>query len=252
MVPGIKERVSIVIPCYNEEKGLPQLISKLKLSKNDLLSDFEVELIFVDDGSTDTSNEILHKKYDKEENVQIVKHTQNCGLGAALRTGFSKATGNIIVTIDSDCTYDPEQIPNMLKALDKQIDIVIGSPYHPLGKVDGTSFLRMFLSKSLSSVYRLVLSQDLHTYTGIFRAYRRSVVTDIKFKANDFISLSEILVKSIFSGYEVFEYPTILYHRKFGRSKIHIITTIFHHLRFILRIILNKRSFIDKRGDINE
>ncbi|TET53006.1 MAG: glycosyltransferase family 2 protein [Actinobacteria bacterium] len=248
MIRPSKDQVSIVIPCYNEERGLPQLISKLAFIKKNLSSSIDLELVFVDDGSIDATYKVLRQKYNNSNNVKILKHAQNRGVGAALRTGFSEVTGNIIVTIDSDCSYDPRQIPKLINTLDKQTDIVIGSPYHPKGGVEGTSFMRMFLSQSLSKVYKVLLSSDLHTYTGIFRAYRRNIIKSIDFKADDFISLSEILVKAILRGYRIREYPTILHCRKFGRSKIHIFATMFHHLRFICRLIVSKKCFLE-RGD---
>lgn len=237
-----------MIPCFNEERGLPQLFSKLESAKTRLQSNFEVELVFIDDGSTDATHKILSQEFRQARNVKIVRHSKNCGLGAALRTGFSKATGDIIVTIDSDCSYDPREIPKLIYTLDKETDIAVGSPYHPDGKTEDTSFLRLLLSKSLSKIYRILLSSGIHTYTGIFRAYRRDVIRGIHFQANDFLSLSEILARAILRGYRIREYPTTLYYRKFGRSKLKVFRMILRHLRFILSLIFNKRGFLHEKG----
>ncbi len=237
-----KSKVSIVIPCFNEEKGLPSLISKLESVKNCLLESFEVELVFVDDGSTDATYKLLDEKYQNVKGVQMVKHIQNRGIGAALRTGFSKTSGDIIVTVDSDCTYDPEEIPYLLSYLKDGVDVVVGSPYHPKGKCLGVPGYRFLLSKWLSLIYSFLLKSDIHTYTGLFRAYRRSVLDELHFVSDGFVALAEILIKIILGGKKVVEYPTTLCVRQYGESKLKILKTIFEHLKLISVLILKKKT----------
>src|SRR3990167_6525697 len=105
-----KVGLSIVIPCYNEEEGIPYLVSQLNVALQKLEQQYAVQLVFVDDGSKDKTNELLHRYYGNDFRAKIVKHEQNKNLGAALRTGFAHCTGDFVATLDSDCTYNPELI----------------------------------------------------------------------------------------------------------------------------------------------
>jgi dolichol-phosphate mannosyltransferase len=160
-----KQSVSIIIPCFNESEGIESLKTKLLpvLEKLSLLR--SVELIFVDDGSTDDTFLRLQQSFSQQ--AQIVRHQKNKGLSAAIRTGLLHSVGNIVCTMDSDCTYDPKQLIGLLDLMRDDVDIVTGSPYHPKGTVRNVPGWRLFLSKGLSQIYRLVLPQKLYTYTSI-------------------------------------------------------------------------------------
>ena len=108
--------------------------------------EYELECILVDDGSRDGTTDEAKRSFASFPRVVFEKHDHNRGPGAAVRTGFSKATGDVICTIDSDCTFDPLQIPVMLKLLDdRKVDIVTASPYHPDGGVENVPPWRLLL-----------------------------------------------------------------------------------------------------------
>ena len=101
---------------------------------DDLSARFTVETLFVNDGSRDQTEALLNDTFKDNPNVRVVSHETNRGLGAALRTGFKHATGDIIVTTDFDGTYDFANIPQLIdQLLDEKVDIVTASPYHPQG-----------------------------------------------------------------------------------------------------------------------
>ena len=218
-----KENLSIVIPCYNEEEGILNLVQKLNPAVAQLQKKYEVELIFVDDGSIDHTNELLHQYYGKDQNAKIIKHEKNKNLGAALRTGFQYASGNFVAALDSDCTYSPQLISSMMGLMDEKTDIVTVSPYHPQGKINNVPAYRIFLSKSASRLYRMVLRYPIFTYTAMVRVYRRKVIENVKFDADNFLGVTELLVKAIIKGYTVKEMPAELNVRKFGVSKMKMI-----------------------------
>jgi len=124
-----KKSLSIVIPCYNEEEGIPNLVSQLNPVLSELNEGYKIELIFVDDGSRDRTNELLHQYFEKNtnSNVKIINHETNKNLGAALRTGFANASGEYVACLDSDCTYDPKLLIDMLDMIDDSTDIVTTS-----------------------------------------------------------------------------------------------------------------------------
>ncbi len=237
-----KQAISIVIPCYNEEASLSQLAQQLLPAIDKLSRKYTVEPIFVDDGSIDRTNELLHQHFAGLANVKIVKHEKNKNLGAALRTGFSQASGDLVAALDSDCTYSPELIATMIEMMDEQTHIVTVSPYHPQGKVHNVPAHRIFLSKSASRLYKIVLGCPLHTYTAMVRVYKKEVIQNVSFEADNFLGVTELLVKAVLKGYQVKELPVELEARKFGISKMKKfpITVIGNHLSLLSTVMKHK------------
>jgi dolichol-phosphate mannosyltransferase len=239
--------ISIVIPCHNEALGLKNLEAQLSPVLDTLRTTASVELVLVDDGSSDETWERMqalaqHPRLNAGP-VVLQRHAFNRGLGAAMRTGFAAASGRVIVTTDSDATYRFEEIPLLLERLSSGIDIVTASPYHPAGGVDGVPAYRLVLSRGSSSIYRLLVGGHLHTYTALFRAYRRDVIRSVSFSAEGFLAVAEVLVNAIRSGYRVAEYPTTLHSRVAGVSKAKLARTVAAHLRFQFSVLLQRLTF---------
>jgi len=245
-------KLSVVVPCYNEEDNIDKLRSEFfpvieKLVGSRLPNDGQidsVEVVFVDDGSKDNTYAVLKNAFGSFKNpavsVKFEKHNVNRGLGAALRTGFKSISGDIIVTTDSDGTYRFATIPELLGHMTKDVAIVTASPYHPKGEVVGVPGYRIFLSRGSSLLYRILLSWRIHTYTALYRAYRREVIDQIPFTANDFLGQTELMVKAMLKGYRVDEFPAALHRRVFGVSKARLIQTIKSHLNFQTRLLLHR------------
>ncbi|MEK6968839.1 MAG: glycosyltransferase family 2 protein [Nanoarchaeota archaeon] len=232
--------LSIIVPCYNEEQEIPNLATQLNPVIEQLKEDYNVELIFVDDGSTDQTNQLLHEHFDSKTKTKIIKHEKNKNLGAAMRTGFAHATGDYIATIDSDCTYNPRLLIPMLQMLDKDTDIVTVSPYHPEGKVENVPGYRVFLGKSISSIYRLITKKKIHTFTALFRVQKREVIENVPFQSDTFLATAEMLVYSLMKGYKVKEFPATLTIRKFGSSKMKFLQVIRSHQKFVFKLLKSK------------
>lgn len=245
-------KLSFIVPCYNEVDNVSKLHDELlpvienirkgtgqPSSRNVIF----VELIFVDDGSRDGTLERLKASFKPTENSSDVvfkyaRHDTNRGLGAAIRTGFQTADGDILITVDSDGTYDFKGIPELLSVLTSGIDIVTASPYHPQGGVAGVPVYRLFLSRGSSFLYRILVDWNVYTYTCLFRAYRSEVIKNISFHSDGFLAGTEILVKAILQGYRVAEFPAVLHKRTYGVSKAKIAQTILSHLGFQAWVLL--------------
>jgi dolichol-phosphate mannosyltransferase len=224
--------VSIIIPCYNEAQNVPPLAEQLFPVAEQLNRAGAVQVILVDDGSTDDTLTQLQELATERPWVQVVSHGRNQGLGAAVRTGFAHARGDVIVTTDSDGTYPFAEIPRLLAHLTPDVDIVLASPYHSGGGVEGVAPYRRVLSQGASFIYRLLLDRRLHTYTALFRAYRREVVEQVPSTADGFLMPAEFLAHALLMGYRVVEYPTVLHVRRHGQSKARLVRIILAHLRF--------------------
>lgn len=242
--------LSIVVPCYNEAENVDKLHRELlpvleRMVNGDHPLEMPirtVELVLVDDGSRDGTLMALRAVFETVREpwltVRYMQHPVNKGLGAALRTGFGAATGDVIVTTDSDGTYHFSEIPDLLACLKPGVSIVTASPYHPAGGVMNVPASRLLFSRGSSMLYRLLVSWQLHTYTALFRAYRREVIERIGFDSDGFLAGTELLVKALLSGYQVAEYPTVLHSRVHGVSKAKILRTIRAHLGFQAQVLL--------------
>jgi len=247
-------KLSIVIPCYNEALNVPGLKKDLWPVVQDLKKTSpwsEVEVIFVDDGSKDETVELLRRAFEGFSEVTLLRHPQNQGLGAALRTGFEACTGDVVVTTDSDATYAFSEIPPLLNRLTKDVDIVTASPYHPDGGIDNVPRYRIFLSKGASAMYRVLVNPKLHTYTSMFRAYRRPVLVKARHEHNGFLGVTEILVRAMLDGAKVAEHPCRLRVRHYGQSKAKVASITRSHLKFQGRVLLYRLSSLVGRGHLS-
>jgi dolichol-phosphate mannosyltransferase len=248
--------LSIVIPCYNEVDNVAKLRTEFFPVVARLAEAMAVEVIFVDDGSSDGTGPALQEAfgtgYGANITVRHEKHEKNRGLGAALRTGLASAQGQIVVTTDSDGTYQFQGIPALLARLAPNVDIVTASPYHPEGGVAGVPRYRLILSQGSSLLYRLLVDWRIHTYTALFRAYRRRVVESTPFTADGFLAGTELMVKAMLAGYRVVEQPAVLHARVHGVSKAKIVRTIRAHLAFQGQVALHRlgiRRLIERQAD---
>jgi len=236
--------LSIIVPCYNEVGNVPKLQSQFLPVVLDLAETWAVEVVFVDDGSTDGTWAALADAFGNGKSspiaVRFERHAANRGLGAALRTGLSATRGKVVVTTDSDGTYKFSEIPALLSYLTPEVDMVTASPYHPDGDVVGVPAYRLVLSRGSSMIYRILVDRQIYTYTSLFRAYRRQVVENVPFGSDGFLAGTELLVNGMLMGYRAVEYPALLHSRAWGTSKAKIARTIMAHLEFQGRILLHR------------
>lgn len=221
--------VTVIVPCHNEEAGLPTLLARLRRMRTAQAA-AGWHFLFVDDGSTDGTFAALLRAARDESWIEVVRHHENLGLGAALRTGFAQAKSPIICTIDSDCTYPPERLPELTAQLDNGAKIVTASAWHPENAETQGSGFRLMLSRTVSIIYKLMIGQDVYTFTCLFRAYRRTALRSIRFRANGFAAVAEIMLRAILKGYAIGEVPMPLETRKYGESKLKVSDAIMAHL----------------------
>jgi dolichol-phosphate mannosyltransferase len=216
---------------YNEEDSIPMLAQTLFGLGEQLAPEYELECILVDDGSRDRTIEAVEEHFAAQPRVVLVKQGRNQGPGAAVRSGFAKATGDYVCTIDSDCTFDPLRIPQMIELLNAQkLDIITASPYHPKGGVENVPGWRLLLSRGASVLYRRVSSCKIYTYTSFMRVYRRRVIDTVAFEGNGFAAFTEMLLRAAQQGYKIGEIPMVLRSRATGVSKMRVMYTVRTHL----------------------
>jgi dolichol-phosphate mannosyltransferase len=239
--------LSLIIPCFNESDNIAEMREQISGIRPELELRGSFELVLVDDGSSDDTFTRLSVAFADWDNVTIIQHERNRGLGAALRTGFAHARGENVVTTDSDGTYPFTTIPALLDLLRPGIDIVTASPYHPAGGVDGVPAYRLLFSKGASFMYRVLLDPRLHTYTAMYRAYRREVIERCPTTSDGFLMVTELLVGALLEGYRVAEYPATLRVRRYGQSKARVWQITRSHLRFQAHVLRRRLATLGRQ-----
>jgi undecaprenyl-phosphate 4-deoxy-4-formamido-L-arabinose transferase len=165
-------QVSVVIPVFNEEPVLKEFYPRLKKEAESW--DKSYELLFVDDGSTDNSFELISEWKKVDSAIRVVKFTRNFGQQAAVLAGFRKSRGEIVVQIDSDLQNPPEEIKRLLDAFTDEIDLVVTIP-----RKRRDSLLRILGSKVLQSTAQVLFGNRFKLNLSSFRAMRRNVIEKI-------------------------------------------------------------------------
>lgn len=222
--------VTVVVPVFNEELALPYLANTLDEVAHDLPDRYDLHFLFVDDGSTDSTWESLHRLFGARPRHDFVRHDRNRGVAAAILTGIEHASTEVVCSIDCDCTYDPRQLAGMIPLLTDGVDMVTASPYHPDGEVLNVPAWRLSLSKTLSFLYGRVLHNRLSTYTACFRVYRRPAMQGMTLRNGGFLGVAEMFGHLDLRGSRIAEYPAVLEVRMLGHSKMKILRTILGHL----------------------
>jgi glycosyltransferase involved in cell wall biosynthesis len=201
--------ISVVIPLYNEAESLPELHTMLAAALLPFAD--RCELIFVDDGSTDDSFEVLKGLREGDKRVKAVRLRSNQGKAVALAVGFREAQGERIVTLDADLQDDPNEIPRFLQKLEEGYDLVSG---WKATRRDPWS--RRLLSAIFNRVTSLLTGVKLHDFNCGFKAYRRAVIDELRLhgELHRFIP-----VLASWRGFRIGEIDVAHHPRKYGRSK---------------------------------
>ncbi|MCD6176595.1 MAG: glycosyltransferase family 2 protein [Candidatus Cloacimonetes bacterium] len=200
-------KLSFVIPVFNEQNSLKQLYSEIIEN----IKNYEYEIIFIDDGSTDESYGILQKLAVEDKNVKLIKFRKNFGKSAGLNVGFQAADGDIVFTMDADLQDDPKEIEKFIKKLNEGYDMVTGwkvKRHDPISK----TWPSKLYNKVTSNTFKL----KLHDYNCGFKAYKKEVIKelDIYGEMHRYIpALADSL------GFKVAEIPVHHRKREFGKTK---------------------------------
>jgi len=202
--------LSVVLPVYNEEESVGLLCAELR----DVLdrTGLDYEVVFVDDGSSDRSAEVIRSLREGSPRVRLIRFKANAGETAALDAGFKAARGRWVVSMDADLQNDPRDIPNLLSYLERW-DAVTGWRAR---RGDGDSLVRRASSRVANGIRNAVSGESIRDSGCTFRAFRRECLRDLVLYRGFHRFLPQLLRMR---GYRVIEVPVNHRPRRFGRSK---------------------------------
>ncbi|KZR62254.1 Undecaprenyl-phosphate mannosyltransferase [Prochlorococcus sp. MIT 1303] len=205
--------LSIIIPCYNESKTIISLIEAVKKSPVK-----KREIIIVDDGSKDGTRDILGELNDPE--VRVIFHAQNQGKGAALRTGFNEAKGDICIVQDADLEYDPQEFQIVIQPiLDGKADVVFGSRFQGGRPHRVVYFWHRIGNGLLTLMSNFFTDLNLSDMETCYKAFRREVIQSINIKENRFGFEPEVTAKISKMNIRIYEVGISYYGRTYDEGK---------------------------------
>jgi glycosyltransferase involved in cell wall biosynthesis len=220
---------SLIIPVYNEEGNVALLHQRLTAATAGMAS---LEIIFVDDGSSDGSFAILSQIAAADSRVKVIRFSRNFGKTAAMSAGFEASRGAIIVNMDADLQDDPEEIEAMLAKLQDGLDLVIGWRRERLDSID-----KRWPSKFFNWTVTTFSGVQLHDFNCGFKVYRREVLRDLPLYS-DLHRFLPLLAAG--RGFKVGELPVRHHRRHAGVSKYGIGRTVRGLLDFVTVLFLNR------------
>ena len=206
-------KLSIIIPCYNESSTIVSLIDAVKRSP---VTDREI--IIVDDGSKDGTRDILGQICDPE--VRVIFHKVNQGKGAALRTGFQEATGDICIVQDADLEYDPKEFPLVIQPIvEGKADVVFGSRFQSGRPHRVVYFWHRIGNGVLTLMSNFFTDLNLSDMETCYKAFRREVIQSINIRENRFGFEPEVTAKVAKMNLRIYEVGISYYGRTYDEGK---------------------------------
>jgi dolichol-phosphate mannosyltransferase len=241
--------IRFVIPAYNEAENIPNLMADLGPRAREL----GARIIFVDDGSTDGTAEVIEAHRDGLH-LAVVRHGVNRGLGTAINSGLRAALGesqdgDAIVTLEADNTSDLDDLPAMLAKFNEGSDVVLASVYAPGGRIVGVAPWRLAASKAVSNSFRYVGGlKDIHTLSSLYRVYRAGTLRRaaetygwLLVREPGFAANVELLLKLYNAGATVSEVATVNdWSRRLGVSKMSLKPTVMAYGRLMAAHVVGR------------
>lgn len=245
-----KEILYVVLPCYNEEENISSLIMEWNRQEERFRDEnILLKIIVINDGSKDNTLAIAEGMKKIYDNIIILNHETNKGLGEALNTGINYAAlrkeKGFLCIMDADMTHDPDYVHSMISRLkEDKLHCVIASRYRKNSRVEGLSLYRKFLSYGARVIYTIKLRvPHVRDYTCGYRLYSLEAIGVLhnKYKGkivseSGFACMMELLLKLSDEGFKIGEVPFVLkYQQKGGQSKMRVWNTVYRSLLVVMK-----------------
>ncbi len=209
-------KLSVIVPVYNERATLEALVDRVRAVDYGM----PLELVLVDDCSSDGSRELCEKLAATHANVVAVHQEPNRGKGAAVRRGFGLATGDYLIVQDADLEYDPTEIPKLVALLERDIaDVVFGSRFLAAGPHRVLYFWHSIGNKLLTLLSNMLTNLNLTDMEVGYKAFRREVLAGFQLREDRFGFEPEFTAKVARGGWRIYEVPISYYGRTYEEGK---------------------------------
>jgi glycosyltransferase involved in cell wall biosynthesis len=206
--------LSVVIPVYNEADTIEQIVETVQGSEID-----DLEIILVDDGSTDGTRDVLRQKIEPKV-ARVIYHERNQGKGAALRTGFAAAAGDVVIVQDADLEYDPREYPKLIEPIvSGRADVVFGSRFAGGEPHRVLYFWHYVINRFLTMLSNMFTNLNLTDMEVCYKVFRREVLQKIRIEEDRFGFEPEVTAKVAKLGCRIYEVGISYAGRTYGEGK---------------------------------
>ena len=204
--------LSVIMPCYNEAATLSTILAKVRKV------DLEKQIIAVDDNSSDNTYQILCREAASDPTMTVIRHPNNRGKGAAVRSGLARAVGEIVIVQDADLEYDPQDYYELVKPIaDGRVNVVFGSRF--LGRHTGMYFWNALGNKGLTFLTNFLFNCWISDMETCYKVMRTEIMRDLGLESNDFRLEPEIAAKVLKRGQRIYEVPVSYLGRTYEEGK---------------------------------
>ena len=209
-------KLSIVIPVYNEAATISQIVDMVRSVDVGM----DKEILLVDDCSRDGTREVLEKMGKEQADLKVLFHEVNQGKGAALRTGFAAATGDVVLIQDADLEYDPKEYPRLLQPIvEGHADVVYGSRFLGGGAHRVVFYWHYLGNRLLTTLSNMTTNLNLTDMEVCYKVFKRAVIQSIPLRENRFGFEVEITAKIARRKLKIYEVPISYYGRDYSEGK---------------------------------
>jgi len=209
-------KLSIVIPVYNEAATISQIVDMVRSVDVGM----DKEILLVDDCSRDGTRDVLEKMGKEQADLKVLLHEVNQGKGAALRTGFAAATGDVVLIQDADLEYDPKEYPRLLQPIvEGHADVVYGSRFLGGGAHRVVFYWHYLGNRLLTTLSNMTTNLNLTDMEVCYKVFKRAVIQSIPLRENRFGFEVEITAKIARRKLKIYEVPISYYGRDYSEGK---------------------------------
>ncbi len=231
---SLKGRVSVVVPCHNEEANIVPLVHSLRGYYDDYLH----EIVLVDDNSRDRTAAVAEQLSKEDSRIKLVRRSMPNGVGRALRDGLATAQGDYILLMDCDFQHILPELTGLFEAADQGADVAIGSRFSRDSVLLNYPFTKILANRAFHILARILFRKPLRDLTNNLKLMKQEVARKLRLESDDFAANAETGLQPLLMGYDVVEVPISWINRSvdMGFSSFHLTNTGPNYLKVFLRL----------------
>jgi len=239
---NLKKRVSVVVPCHNEEANILPLVESLRGYYNDYLH----EIVLVDDNSRDRTAEVAERLGQEDPRIKLVRRSMPNGVGRALRDGLAAAEGDYILLMDCDFQHILPELTGLFDAASEGADVAIGSRFSRDSILLNYPFTKIIANRAFHILARILFWKNLRDLTNNLKLMKQEVARNLHLESDDFAANAETGLQPLLLGYKVVEVPISWINRSadMGFSSFNLVNTGPNYLKVFFRLFI--RRFLGK------